>query len=107
MSCFARPRGPCAYAVRARNDGAKPRLTSANAPSLRKARRENIISSAALLPLKCRRAKRDAVRCCARDGDAAELAGGEREAEVHAADQRARVDPRIGGVLVAGRRLAL
>ena len=40
MSCFDRRVAPAANAVRARNDGAKPRLTSANAPFFRKTRRE-------------------------------------------------------------------
>src|SRR5712691_11236330 len=44
MSCLARAERPCANAVRARNDGAKPTLTRANAPFLRKILRE-IISS--------------------------------------------------------------
>src|SRR5439155_24673767 len=44
MSCLARAERPCANAVRARNDGAKPTLTRAKAPFLRKILRE-IISS--------------------------------------------------------------
>ena len=40
ISCFARP--DAATAVRAMNDGAKPRLTKANAPFFRNTRRDNI-----------------------------------------------------------------
>src|SRR5204862_7491169 len=43
MSCFERP--VAASAVRERNDGAKPRLTNANAPFFRKSLRETMISS--------------------------------------------------------------
>src|SRR6266851_1077572 len=45
MSCFDRPDLPAANAVRARNDGAKPRLTNANAPFFRKTLRDCIIVS--------------------------------------------------------------
>src|SRR5262252_11207921 len=40
MSCRARVVRPCAYAVRATKDGAKPRLTRANAPFLRNTLRD-------------------------------------------------------------------
>jgi hypothetical protein len=40
ISCFDRP--DAATAVRAMNDGAKPRLTNANAPFSRKTRRDTI-----------------------------------------------------------------
>src|SRR5262252_8518431 len=40
MSCRARVERPCAYAVRATKDGAKPRLTRAKAPFLRKILRD-------------------------------------------------------------------
>src|SRR2546422_1822264 len=43
ISSFARAERPWANAVRARNDGAKPRLTTANAPFLRNTRRDVII----------------------------------------------------------------
>src|ERR1700704_637886 len=45
MSRFARAVAPAASAVRARKDGANPRLTSANAPFLTNTLREVMISS--------------------------------------------------------------
>src|SRR5438093_5983610 len=45
INCLRRVALADANAVRARNDGAKPRLTSANAPSLRKTLRETILNS--------------------------------------------------------------
>src|SRR2546430_17551808 len=45
MIRFARAVAPAANAVWARNDGAKPRLTSANAPSFRKILRDVMVSS--------------------------------------------------------------
>src|SRR5580765_8931561 len=45
MSRFARAAPPAANAVRARNEGANPRLTRANAPFLTKTLREVMISS--------------------------------------------------------------
>jgi hypothetical protein len=40
MGCFARADRPWEYAVRVRNDGAKPRLTRANAPFFMKTLRD-------------------------------------------------------------------
>src|SRR6266487_4842263 len=45
INCLRRVALADANAVRARNGGAKPRLTSANAPSLRKTLRETILNS--------------------------------------------------------------
>ncbi len=42
ISSFGRPDAPAANAVRARNDGAKPRLTNAKAPCFKKIRRDCI-----------------------------------------------------------------
>src|SRR6516165_12168993 len=102
MSCFARPL-PCAYAVRARNDGAKPRLTRANAPFFRKTRRDVIASQPlcplwwrALSPLELRLSQLHAVGLRIRDDDATQLVAGERQPEVHAADECAGVHPRVG-----------
>src|SRR5262245_14441724 len=53
ISCFVLREAPAANAVRARNDGAKPRLTRANAPFFRKILREVMF----LPSLKFRRAK--------------------------------------------------
>src|SRR5260370_948835 len=103
MSCFARALRPCSYAVRVRNDGAKPRLTRAKPLFFKKTRLDNI----SLSPLKLWRPQRDPVRGGARPLDAANLVSRKREPEIHARDQCAGVHPRVGSVFVPGRRLAL
>src|SRR5581483_3614155 len=95
-----------ASAVRERKLGAKPRLTIANAPFLRKTLREIMMRIAARLsPLKLRAAdpKREIVGRFA-DGHrhAVDALVREPHGEVHPIDERARVHPRVGGVLVAG-----
>src|SRR5437667_1384266 len=58
-SIFARAARPCANAARARNGGAKPRLTRAKAPSLSNTRREIMSGTPQLFPLKLRRPERE------------------------------------------------
>src|SRR4051812_47471465 len=117
ISRFALRPDAVACAVRARNAGANPRLTRVNAPSFRNTRRE-IMSAPRIQPaysghrpsaiddrplkysssLKLRRAERQRELL---------IAAGDTRGDVHARHQRAGIDPGVGGVGVAGRRLAL
>src|SRR5436305_7445634 len=102
ISCLARPLLPAANAVRERNDGAKPRLTKANAPFFRKIRRETMSS-----PLEIRTPEDHRRRLGRGGNDTFQPAFGQRHREIHAAHKRARVYPRVCRVLVTGRRLTL
>src|SRR4051794_4605598 len=106
MSCFARVVRPCAFAVRARNDGANPRLRSAKAPFFTKTLRETMIDGSLLTPLKFGRPEVERERVAILAGDRSVLAGREVDREVYPGHQRPRVDPGICRVLVTGRRLA-
>src|SRR5438045_1928896 len=116
MSCFDRP--AAALAVRAMNDGAKPRLTNANAPFLTNTRRDIMrgvsleseirnLKSEISPSLKLRRPQHERVDWLRSvNRRTAQLIAGESDGEVHAADQCPGVDPCVARVLVSSRRLA-
>src|SRR5947209_5288596 len=98
MSVLVRVERPCASAVRARNDGAKPTLTRANVPFFKNTRREimSVASTGMSTPLKFRCAERERhhLRCARRllDRRASCL---RRVAAEHRLDQAATPDWRL------------
>src|SRR5687767_2067928 len=86
-------RAPAASTVRARNDGAKPSVTIANPLDFKNTRRVTMVIPCLLL---LELGRPDCLRLSRR----------QCQREVDAIDERARRYPRIGGLGIAGRRLA-
>src|SRR5512144_735333 len=100
-------RDPTAAAARPRNDGAKPSDSMAIAPDFRNTLRFIWASKSETLKFRRSKPQREIVwRRIGRQRDSRHVSRRDARREVHAADEAAGRDPRVGRVVVAGWWLA-